>query len=326
MSRIFSSLCLAVVCLAAFAQDAQPNLSFEQPIHNFAVIDRGASVDIEYKFTNPGKADLEILDVKPTCGCTTTKPTKTTYKPGESGIIPVTFNSTRFSGEVTKTIIVTSNDPDEPRQQIRLAGRIRTEVSVEPVSIALPSVKRGADIEREIVVSTEIMDKLEITDIQSPFPFLKLTPERIDDKKMKIRVSIKGADLPTDRHVFQGQITYKTNANSEDFKQMRTSIFLRMVKPVQVSPASVYFFSTPQGQNREAQVILKATNAGEMKILEVASDPDFVKAEVVDEGQGKLKVTLSDSAKTGNFTGRIKVKTNVSEQPEVVIPIRGSVI
>ena len=324
---MLKKLCfLMLFSIAAMAQDAQPNLRFDQPIHNFGVVDRGKKVDIQYKFTNTGKANLEILDVKPTCGCTTAKPDKTTYKPGESGMIPVTFDSTRFSGEVTKTIIVTSNDPDEPRQQLRISGRIRTEISVQPVSLALPSVKRGADIEKEIVVTTETMDKLTISDIKSPFEFVKLSQETLDDKRVKIRVSIKGSEIPTDRHVYQGQITYKTNATTEDFKQMRTSIFLRMVKPVQVSPASVYFFSSAQGKSREANVVLKPANPQDLQILDVASDLDFIKVEVVDEKQGLLKVVLTDSAATGNFTGRIKVKTNVSEQPEVVIPIRGSVI
>ena len=48
-----------------------PRIVFEQPIHDFGEVKRGAPVEYSYIFTNTGAETLQVLEVKPGCGCTT---------------------------------------------------------------------------------------------------------------------------------------------------------------------------------------------------------------------------------------------------------------
>jgi hypothetical protein len=69
--------------------------------------------DVEFKFTNTGKSDLFIRNVRATCGCTAVQqgdPGKG-IKPGQSSSIKATFNSGGYQGKVTKAIYVYANDP-----------------------------------------------------------------------------------------------------------------------------------------------------------------------------------------------------------------------
>jgi hypothetical protein len=69
--------------------------------------------DVEFKFTNAGKRDLMIRNVKATCGCTAVQQGTqgVGIKPGESSSIKAVFNSGSYKGKQIKTIYVYTNDP-----------------------------------------------------------------------------------------------------------------------------------------------------------------------------------------------------------------------
>jgi hypothetical protein len=86
-----------------------PVLTLEKQTHDFGKIKPGDIVNYDFKFTNTGKAPLIITDGYASCGCT--KPTWPTapVKPGESGVIHVTFDSKGKLGLQDKLITITAN-------------------------------------------------------------------------------------------------------------------------------------------------------------------------------------------------------------------------
>ena len=67
--------------------------------------------DVEFKYKNEGKRDLNIRLVKPSCGCTAVQQGSMVIKPGQESSIKASFNSTGYSGKVTKSIYVYTDDP-----------------------------------------------------------------------------------------------------------------------------------------------------------------------------------------------------------------------
>lgn len=69
--------------------------------------------EVEFKFTNTGKRDLILRQVRSTCGCTAVQqgPEGVGIKPGASSSIKAVFNSGSYKGKVTKAIYVYTNDP-----------------------------------------------------------------------------------------------------------------------------------------------------------------------------------------------------------------------
>lgn len=86
-----------------------PVIKWENPEHDFGTINEGDKVEHVYKFTNTGNADLVISNVKASCGCTVPSYTETPVKPGESGEVKATFDSSGKPGQQQKTITVTLN-------------------------------------------------------------------------------------------------------------------------------------------------------------------------------------------------------------------------
>lgn len=70
--------------------------------------------DIEFKFKNEGKRDLNIRFIKAGCGCTAVHQGSPVIKPGEESSIKATFNSGGYSGKQTKAISVYTDDPKNP--------------------------------------------------------------------------------------------------------------------------------------------------------------------------------------------------------------------
>jgi hypothetical protein len=93
---------------AANAANA-PVMKFEKESHDFGKIKTGDKVNYDFKFTNTGKSPLIISEAHATCGCTIPEWPKAPVKPGESGIIKVTFNSAGKTGLQDKQITVTAN-------------------------------------------------------------------------------------------------------------------------------------------------------------------------------------------------------------------------
>jgi hypothetical protein len=82
-----------------------------------------------FEFTNTGDADLVIINVQSTCGCTIpTKPTEP-IKPGKTGKIDVKYNM--HTGPIRKTITVESNAVNV--EEGRVAIKIKGEVIEKPV-------------------------------------------------------------------------------------------------------------------------------------------------------------------------------------------------
>jgi hypothetical protein len=69
--------------------------------------------EVEFKFTNAGKDDLFLRNVRASCGCTAIQQGAqgVGIKAGQSSSIKATFNSGSYKGKVTKAIYVYTNDP-----------------------------------------------------------------------------------------------------------------------------------------------------------------------------------------------------------------------
>ncbi len=93
-----------------------PKLFFPESEHDFGKVKEGKSVDYAFKFMNNGNSLLEIKSVNTSCGCTAAMPSSKKIEPGKEGTIRVEFDTTNRTGEVTRTIAVNSNDPEEPNK------------------------------------------------------------------------------------------------------------------------------------------------------------------------------------------------------------------
>jgi hypothetical protein len=134
----FASLLLALfVQLNALAQVSSnatatngPRIEFTEKSHDFGDILQGDKVNYTFKFTNTGTEPLILSKVETTCGCTATSWTKDPVRPGDSGEISATFNSTGKKGAQRKVITIYSNATN-PKETVAIVSNVLTRTSEE---------------------------------------------------------------------------------------------------------------------------------------------------------------------------------------------------
>ena len=85
-----------------------PEITFENKLYDYGSILKNGNGNTEFVFKNTGKSPLLLLDVKPSCNCTTPVWPKEPIMPGKTGTIKVLYD-TKEVGVFSKTITVTSN-------------------------------------------------------------------------------------------------------------------------------------------------------------------------------------------------------------------------
>ncbi len=99
-----------VFWLATSMAMAQSQIVFEKTSHNFGSIkEENGPVTYVFKFRNTGKESVKLLEVKPSCGCTTPDWSKDEVPSGGEGYISATYDPTARPGKFDKYITVRTN-------------------------------------------------------------------------------------------------------------------------------------------------------------------------------------------------------------------------
>ncbi|MCF8235841.1 MAG: DUF1573 domain-containing protein [Bacteroidales bacterium] len=91
------------------SKKGMPEIAFEQTEFDFKEVIEGEQVSYGFKFKNEGDGDLLISKVYTSCGCTASEYPKTPIKPGEDGVVKISFNSSGRTGFQRKTATVLAN-------------------------------------------------------------------------------------------------------------------------------------------------------------------------------------------------------------------------
>jgi peptidoglycan-associated lipoprotein len=85
-----------------------PVLKWDNPFHDFGVVQKGNDAIHEFGFVNTGDGDL-LIEIATACECTDLDYPVRPIKPGERGAVRATFHSKEKTGETEITINVIAN-------------------------------------------------------------------------------------------------------------------------------------------------------------------------------------------------------------------------
>lgn len=99
----------------------------------------------EIKIKNSGDEVLDIIRIKPSCGCTTAPLSKNKLSPGETATMNVTLNTSGRTGNVKKSIRIQSNDPNNQHKILWIKADIFTPIITNPVYLNFSKMMVGFD-------------------------------------------------------------------------------------------------------------------------------------------------------------------------------------
>ena len=120
MNKIsFLTIILAGFIFSANSQE----LKFNEREFDFGEIkEMDGKVSHKFVFTNNSKKSIQILTVKPSCGCTTPDWSKKEVKPGKEGFIVAEYNPRGRPGVFRKSLSVVTSD--NKRSLIFIKGKV----------------------------------------------------------------------------------------------------------------------------------------------------------------------------------------------------------
>ncbi len=108
MKRIIAIFVAVVTAFASlYAADKKADIAFEEKDYDFGTVsNKHEPITHEYTFTNISDKPIIIFSASASCGCTQPKYTHEPVKPGEKGVVTVTFEPKKQYGYVKKYIKV----------------------------------------------------------------------------------------------------------------------------------------------------------------------------------------------------------------------------
>jgi hypothetical protein len=127
--KFTAKFCILLVGLLGFGwapahAGKQPKIVFKEDSHDFGKVKQGSNLSYEFVFKNEGDDLLTIKNVETSCGCTAALVSNKKVEPGKTGKIKVSFDTKGYAGEVVKFIYVESDDPVQPKIQLKITTAI----------------------------------------------------------------------------------------------------------------------------------------------------------------------------------------------------------
>ena len=143
MQRLFLLLLLLSVGLVPRAQttgDETRELQTTEPTHDFGLIPQGKPVTYNFVLFNHSTDTLRLAHVEASCGCTTPHWSALPVPPGDSTILPVTYNA---AGEGAFTKYISLFYTNNLHQQIYIKGEVwKTPDTSVPLNTGIQLVKQ----------------------------------------------------------------------------------------------------------------------------------------------------------------------------------------
>ena len=117
-------ICICFVAGHGVSARDNPRAVIESSSWDFGFIPQKSIADHRFYLYNAGSAPLSVLEVEVDCPCVSVSEIETPVAPHDSACIIVTFNSGRYHGQVVKTAVIHTNDPEMPVHRLRVTANV----------------------------------------------------------------------------------------------------------------------------------------------------------------------------------------------------------
>ena len=312
---------------------AAPKIEVVPETRDAGTVPKGQVIETTFVVKNAGGADLVISDARPGCGCTVASFDKV-IKPGAEGKVQTSVDTKSFSGPISKSVLLVSNDPERGQINLFIKATVKPFVDVLPQPYVRMSVVKGdSDARDVIIVSEEKGFKPTISESAQPYVKADITPAGDKDKipgrpgeQYKLHITVT-PEAP--EGLLNAPVRVATGVSQQPNVEIPVSGIVRA--RVSVTPVMVNFGNFTAGKDPITRNIVVTNNkpASPMKVTKAeVSLPGFV-TDVVATQEGisyTVVVKASDKVKKGALEGTVKLYTTDKEKSVIELPLRGEVL
>jgi hypothetical protein len=318
--RTFSALLLAPT-LVAQAPVQEPSLRFDKTHHDFGKISADKRVSAKFKVSNPGKATLNITNINPSCGCTSTMLGKWSLAPGESSELEANFDPKGNRGVVRKSIQVTSNDPKNPVVTLTMEAEVVQAIMASTTAVFFTDVPRSTPRKAIVRLASGNGQSVQVADVKIPGAPYFTSAVRPEGQDAVLELTFDGRQVPPGQLRGVDAITIWTNNPGQPTVNVTAQWELKSF--VNAKPDRVTWVDSA-GKEYRGPLTLSHAEGKVFTITGVKSSNPLIKVEGITKKSAAshdLQVVLSASAKAGSVNERLTFTTDIAEQPELEVRV-----
>jgi hypothetical protein len=310
-----------------------PKATVKENEYNFGPVPRGASLIHVFTIKNEGTEDLVIENVELMERFTTVRVLKA-IPPGREGKITVTFETARFAGEFRTGVILSTNDPENPKVVFVIKGRVSDPIDVLPYSAVFLTSFRGETVERFLSIVNNVVEPLLIKEVRSEGESFHAELQTIREN-MEYRLSVRSnPNAPPGKYK---EILW-LSTNNENIPRLKIIVNNYIKNEVYAFPEEIDLGTIRlEDLEKEAgmegvlsQTVLVKHREAKDFTIQVEHDLPFIKvSQTPASGSDTYRLDIvprKEKLTKGKIGGVIRVRTNDEDVPELTIPVVGEIL
>ncbi len=301
-----------------------PKIKFDESVYQFGRVRAGTDVLHDFWYTNTGTGPLEILRVKPGCGCTTAGEYDRIVRPGKRGKIPIKLSTKRFSGALKKPVTINSNvSGSDAVITLQLVGEAWRAFDVSPRKASFGRASRD-DIEsrpmtKKLTIVNNLDTPIHIGNISSSNPVFTATVKpMVEGKKYDLEIGLKpplqsGSNFTT--------LSIESGIEGDPTIQVQASVYV--TSAVDVMPPKISILEK-RDQDMRRIFIVRNNTVNPIRVFDLEINSPGITAAITETKPGKeFRITLNiqKSYQVPPGGDMITLKTSHPNTPILKLPI-----
>ena len=311
-----------------------PNMVVPEKVKDMGKVAQGDVLDVDFEIVNEGDETLEIKAVRPTCGCTVADFDRE-IAPGKSGFIKAKLETRDFTGPISKSILVMTNDPQDPTMTLVIKTKVHPYVQVLPRALVRFNAVQHEPMEQKVtVVADEDVKDFQVTGVKSSVPFIVASIEPVAADALLAGKSAKQYEISMtmveNPPVGPVNAVLEIETNHPKAQKVPVKVFGVVRALLHVTPSQIQFGSVEAKKQPGRNLIVVNNRSGGVAVAVTdasVSDSAF-NAQVVTIEKGRryqVTLTVKPDASAGPREAVLTLKTSDPEFPTVEVPVRANI-
>lgn len=318
--RLLSTALLTTFALSAAAQHPattnRPRIVCDEPVFDYGTVDASTVVEHTFTIRNEGTLTLEISRVHASCGCTVANISSQQVPPGGESKISSRLSLQGRSGPQQKTIVIDSNDPDQPQFVLTLRGVVGAALHVQPPQVMLPRVAPGSQPTANVILSSGDGAEYAITAVESTSEQLQANVVVIEERKT-YRVHL-GLKEPLESGAFSAMVVIRTDHPKRPAVEIPVTFIA--AREIVVAPREIAF-DKPGDQPVSRFVLIRNADGAPVELDGVEAPDPSIQIVTQPFGANGLRIQMSNFVPSRKMNGRV-LRIHSRSSGVIDVPIR----
>jgi hypothetical protein len=145
----------------------QPKVVADETVYSFGTLDPTEEISHTFVLRNEGKAPLTVTKGTTSCKCLLSELAGDTVPPGGSVKVKLSAQPDQDKPDFSHTATIDTNDPAQKSVELRIQGKVRRYVGIEPPEFLLRSTVRSKPQTVVATVFSQVWKKFTLKDLRS---------------------------------------------------------------------------------------------------------------------------------------------------------------